>query len=122
MGAQFLPVPWGVRTQILPVPSVRSPTPWWTFGRPPRLDRPSEPADPIRNALRLMPMTAALAARKDRSRAGPVEALLAGLSRPARQMGVLMRDELQKYARMHFFVVELAESGIRTRMGIIASD
>jgi len=84
MGAQLLPVPGGVRTQILPVPSVRSPTPWWTFGGPPGLDRPSEPADPIRSAPRLMPMTAALAARKDRSRAGPVEALLTDLGCPAR--------------------------------------
>jgi len=79
MGAQFFPVPGGVRMQILPVPSVRSPTPWWKSGRPPRLDRPSEPADPICNTLRVMPMAAALAARKHSSRAGQVGALVAGL-------------------------------------------
>ncbi len=109
MGAQFLPVPEGVRTQILPAPSVRSPTPWWTFGRPPRLDGPSAPADPVRNTLRLMPMAAAFAARKDRSRAGQVGALVAGLWRHARQMGVLMRDDWQQDARMNLFMVKLAE-------------
>ena len=79
MGAQLLPVPGAVRTQILPVPSVRSPTPWWTFGSPPRLDRPSEPAASVLNPLRLMPVAAALAARKDSRRAGQVGALVAGL-------------------------------------------
>jgi hypothetical protein len=79
-----LPIPGGVRTQILPVPLVRSPTPWWTFGSPPRLDRPSEPAAPVLNPLRLMPMAAAFAARKEIFREGHVGALVAGLPCAAR--------------------------------------